>query len=144
MTATGHLFEDMTATYHPPGVAGGWQARSSNVQFQWASRQLWKKNGVEHFKGDLSSVFMAVGDANTPKHPQLFSATTFESQCLTEDGDMLHTSDGRRHSDVRIGEPLDPVLRFSSRSLPNAAYLADRRRGFRRDRRGTTPLTKCR
>ena len=47
---------------------------------------------------------------------QLFSATTFELQCLTEDSDMLDSSDGRRHSDVRIGEPLDPVLRFSSRS----------------------------
>ena len=45
MAATGHLFEEMMATFHPPGVAGGRQARSSNVQ--WALRQLWKKNGVE-------------------------------------------------------------------------------------------------
>ena len=36
MAATGHLFDDMTATCHPPGVAGGWQARSSNNQ--WAFR----------------------------------------------------------------------------------------------------------
>ena len=28
MAATGHLFEDMTATYHPHGVAGGWQCTS--------------------------------------------------------------------------------------------------------------------
>ena len=58
MAATGHLFEEMMATFHPPGVAGGWQARSSNVQR--ALRQLGKKNGVEHFQRDLSSVFMAV------------------------------------------------------------------------------------
>ena len=32
MAATGHFFDDMTATCHPPGVAGGWQARSSNNQ----------------------------------------------------------------------------------------------------------------
>ena len=30
--ATGHLFEDVMATCHPPGVAGGWQTRSSNTQ----------------------------------------------------------------------------------------------------------------
>ena len=47
---------------------------------------------------------------------QLFSATTLEFQCLTEDSDMVDSSDGIRHSDVPIGEPLDPVLRFSSRS----------------------------
>ena len=56
---TGHLIEEMVATFHPPGVAGGWQAKSSNVQ--WALRQLWMENGVEHFQFDLSSVFMAVG-----------------------------------------------------------------------------------
>ena len=33
---------------------------------------------------------------------QLFSATTFESQCLTEDGDMIDSSDGRRHSDAKM------------------------------------------
>ena len=60
---------------------------------------------------------------------QLFSANTFKSQCLTEDSDMVDSSDGRRHSVVRIGEPLDPVLLFSSRSLSNAAYLAVHRSG---------------
>ena len=38
MASTGHLFDDMAATCHPPGVAGGWQARSSNNQ--WAFRHL--------------------------------------------------------------------------------------------------------
>ena len=32
MAETGHLFEEMVATIHPLGVAGGWQAKSSNVQ----------------------------------------------------------------------------------------------------------------
>ena len=41
---------------------------------------------------------------------QLFIANTFESQCLTEDSDMVDTSDGRQHSDVRIGEPFVPVI----------------------------------
>ena len=35
---------------------------------------------------------------------QLFSANTFESQCLS---DMVDSSDGRRHSDVRIGVVTD-------------------------------------
>ena len=74
MAATGYLFEDMTATYHPPGVAGGWQARSSNTQRGF--RQLWKKSGVEHLQRDLGGVSMAVGDANTLQHPQLFSSVT--------------------------------------------------------------------
>ena len=38
---------------------------------------------------------------------QLFSATTFEFQCLTEDSDIVDSSDGRRHSDVRIGVVTD-------------------------------------
>ena len=50
---------------------------------------------------------------------QLFIANTFEFQFLTEDRDIVDTSDGRRHSDVRIGEPFVPVILFSFRSLPN-------------------------
>ena len=42
MAATGHLFEDMTDTYHPPGVAGVWQARSSNVQWAFRPREVSK------------------------------------------------------------------------------------------------------
>ena len=64
MAETGRLFEEMVATFHPPGVAGGLQAKSSDVQ--WALRQLWMKNGVEHFQFDLSSVFMAVGVLTHP------------------------------------------------------------------------------
>ena len=41
---------------------------------------------------------------------QLFIANTFESQCLTEDSDMVDTSDGRQHSDVRTGELFVPVI----------------------------------
>ena len=83
MAATGHLFEDMMATYHPPGIAGEVAGKSSNTQ--WAFRQLWKKYGVELHERDLSSVFMTVGDADTLWHPQFFSAVTFESQRLTEE-----------------------------------------------------------
>ena len=43
MAAIGHLFEDLMATYHPPGTAGEFAGRSSNNQ--WAIRQLWRKYG---------------------------------------------------------------------------------------------------
>ena len=35
----------------------------------------------------------------------LFIANTFESQFLAEDSDIVDTSEGKRHSDVLIGEP---------------------------------------
>ena len=63
---------------------------------------------------DLSSVFMTVGDADTPWHPQFFGAVTFESLRLTENGATVDPSDGLRHGDVRIGDPREPVFRFSS------------------------------
>ena len=63
----------------------------------------------------LSSVFVTVGDADTPWHPQFFTAVTFESLRLTENGATVDPSDGPRHGDVRIGEPREPVFRFSSR-----------------------------
>ena len=43
-----------------------------------------------------SSVFMTVGDADTPWHPQFFSAATFESQCLTQDSTTIDLSHGPR------------------------------------------------
>ena len=49
--------------------------------------------------------------------PQFLSAVTFEFQRLTEDGTTVDPSDGLRHGNVRIGEPREPVLRFSSRLL---------------------------
>ena len=33
---------------------------------------------------------------------QLFNATTFDFQCLTEDSDMVDSSDGRRHRSVIV------------------------------------------
>ena len=45
MATTGHLFEEMMATYHSFGIAGKVAGKSSNTQ--WAFRQLWKKCGVE-------------------------------------------------------------------------------------------------
>ena len=37
--ATGHTFEDVMTTYHPPGIAGQVAGTSSNTQS--AFRQLW-------------------------------------------------------------------------------------------------------
>ena len=83
MATTGHLFEEMMATYHPLGIAGKLAGKSSNTQ--WAFRQLWKKCGVELHQRDLSSVFMTVGDAGTHRHPQFFSTVIFEYQRSTEE-----------------------------------------------------------
>ena len=103
MAATGHLFEDMMATCHPPGIAGEAAGESSNTK--WAFRQLRKKYGVELHQRHLNSVFMTVGDADTPGHPEFFSAVTFESQRLTKDGATVDRSHDTQHGDVRIGEP---------------------------------------
>ena len=73
--------------------------------------------------------------------PQFLSAVTFEFQRLTEDGTTVDPSDGLRHGNVRIGEPREPVLRFSSRLLlvRNPDYTGISSLGvglgFRRDRR---------
>ena len=72
VVATGHLLNDVVATCHPPGFAGEVAETSSNTQC--ASRQLWKKYGVDF----TSSVLTTSGDADTPWHPQFFSAVTFE------------------------------------------------------------------
>ena len=40
MVATGHPFENMTATYHQPSIAGDVAGPSSNTQ--WAFQQLWR------------------------------------------------------------------------------------------------------
>ena len=69
MATTGHLFEKMMATCHSLGIAGKVAGKSSNTQ--WAFRQHWKKCGVELHQRGLSSVFITVGDADTPRHPQL-------------------------------------------------------------------------
>ena len=56
MATTGHLFEEMKATYRSLGIAG-------------------KVAGKFHWD-DLSSVYMTVGDADTFWHPQFFSTDT--------------------------------------------------------------------
>ena len=89
----------------------------------------------------LPAVFMTVGNAFTSWHPQFFSAATLECKRFTKDSATADTSDGRRHGDVRIGEPGDPTLRFSSRLLfvhkivyPCMSSLSSGL-GFRRDRK---------
>ena len=70
------------------------------------------------------SVLLTVGDADTLWHPQFFSAITFESQRMSEDGATADPSDGPPHGDVQIGEPCNTILRSSSRLLlvHHAAY----------------------
>ena len=62
----------------------------------------------------LLAVFVTIGDADTPWHPQVLNPVTFESQRLTKDSPMVYPSHALRHGDVRTGEPCD-TLRFSSR-----------------------------
>ena len=69
MAVTCHLFEDMMATYHPPGEVA---EQSSNTQC--AFRQFWKKYCVDLHQRDFSSVFITVGDADTLQHPQFFTS----------------------------------------------------------------------
>ena len=83
-------FEDTMAKFHPPGIAEEVAGTSSNTQC--AFRQLREKYGVKRRRHDLSSVFMTVDDPDTPWHPQLFSAVSFEPQRLTEDGATVRTS----------------------------------------------------
>ena len=64
MAATGHFLEDMTATFHQPGVAGGWQAKLSNIRF--AFRQLWTPNIERISLARLQEWFLDSGDADTP------------------------------------------------------------------------------
>ena len=51
MATTGHLFEEMMATYHSLGIAGKVAGKSSNTQ--WAFRQLWKQ--VRNLTGATSA-----------------------------------------------------------------------------------------
>ena len=65
---TGHPLEDVIIAEQ---VAGN----SSDTQSPF--RQLWQKYGVKRRWHDLSSVFMTVGNADTPWHLQFFSPVTF-------------------------------------------------------------------
>ena len=60
------------ATYHPPGVAGKFACKSSHTS--WPSDSS-GRNKVWDF---TSRVFLTVGVADTPWHPQFSSAFTFE------------------------------------------------------------------
>ena len=68
----------MTTIYHPPGKSEEVGATSSITQ--WVFRHLWKKYGEELHQRDFTMdfVFMTVGDADTPWHPQIFNPVTFE------------------------------------------------------------------
>ena len=51
------------------------------------------------------SVFMTVGDACAPWHPQFFSVATFESQRLTQDGTTIDPGHGLRHCEFELATP---------------------------------------
>ena len=55
------------------------------------------------------------GHEDTLWYPQFFRAATLKR--FTADSATADPSDNRRPGDVRIGEPGDPTLRFSSRLL---------------------------
>ena len=57
------------------------------------------------------------GHADTSWYPKFSSAATLESKRFNADSAAADPSDRPRHGDVRIGEPGDPTLRFSSRLL---------------------------
>ena len=59
---------------------GGWQIIQHPLDLPTALEA-----GEESHRRDLSSEFIAVGDADTFWHPQFFGTVTFESQRSTED-----------------------------------------------------------
>ena len=63
---SGHLFDDKMATYHPPGVAG---EVTENHTTPSVPSDSFGRNTVWIF---TSSVFMTVGGADAPWHPQFF------------------------------------------------------------------------
>ena len=70
---TGHHLEDMIISLV---LLKRWLARSSNNQ--WVFRHLWKEYCEELHQRDLRSVFVTVGDADTPWHPQFFRVPAFD------------------------------------------------------------------
>ena len=79
MATTGHLFEDMMATYNRLDIAGRVAGKSSYTQRAFRRLRRVRK------QGDLSSVFTTVGDAGTLWHLQFFKAATLESHPLIEE-----------------------------------------------------------
>eukprot|EP00928_Gymnodinium_smaydae_P042162 TRINITY_DN2842_c2_g2_i1.p1 TRINITY_DN2842_c2_g2~~TRINITY_DN2842_c2_g2_i1.p1 ORF type:complete len:683 (+),score=161.43 TRINITY_DN2842_c2_g2_i1:93-2141(+) len=72
MKATRHLFKDICATYHPPGLPGELAGKSSNTQ--WAYRSALVRYKADLAKLDPTRVFISVGDADTLWNPQYFDA----------------------------------------------------------------------
>ena len=64
-------FEDVMATYHPPGIAEEVGCTSSNTQ--WAFPTSLEGIRCRPHPRDLTSMFMTIGDADTLCHLQLLS-----------------------------------------------------------------------
>ena len=125
MATTGHLFEEMMATYHSLGIAG---KVAGNHPTHSGPSDSSGRNVVELHQRELSNVFMTVGDADIFWHPQFFSTISFEFEVthfvvlpkfrrLTEGGATVDHSHDIQHGDVRIGGPHEPGLLISPRSL---------------------------
>ena len=96
---TGHPFEEVIATCHPPGIAEQVARNSSDTQSAFRSSG---RNAVWNF---TSSMLMTVGDADTPAIIGFFHSVTFEPQRLTEGSATAVPSDSPRHGDVRMCIP---------------------------------------
>ena len=60
----------------------------------------------------VSSVYITIGDPDTPWHPQFFRVPAFDQR-----QSLFYPSHALRQSDVRTGERHDTALRFLSRFL---------------------------
>lgn len=72
-----HLFADMIAAYHPPGLSGEIAGKSSNTQ--WGFREALRAFAPIIGRLDSSRVLITVGDADTLWHTQYWSALAYEA-----------------------------------------------------------------
>ena len=98
MAATGHLFEDMMATYHPPGIAGKVAGKSPNTQ--WAFRQLWKQYGVELFQRDSQQ---CVHDGRRCGHIGILSSSVLSLSSSSVRPKSVRVVSGRRFEELEHG-----------------------------------------
>ena len=104
MATTGHLFEEMTAIYHPLGIAGKVAGKSSNTQ--WAFRQLWKKCGV-HF------VILPIYQEDETLHRETFenlasSPSAEKHMCMVSLENLGRSRSAEKH--MRIMSAMDRLV----------------------------------
>ena len=127
-----HPFEDVTASYHPLGIAGKVAGKSSNTQ--WAFRQLWKQ--VRNLTGATSAVSLSLSAMRT--HSGIFSSSVLS---LSRDShDVAAPGD--------CSSAIIPKVQHRPMFLPAISFLV-KPIGFlgidsRQDSGGTAPLTGSR